>query len=84
MERQVIIARQLIEAGADVNALNGPALGKNSPLHNACFSGRCTNLDLIKLFLDHPLCRNTYIEPYRHWRYFGKVRLYYSVLGQGW
>lgn len=53
MERQIIIARQLIEAGADVNAVNGPALGKNSPLHNACFSGRCTNLDLIKLFLDH-------------------------------
>ena len=53
MERQVIIARQLIEAGANVNAVNGPALGKNSPLHNACFSGHCTNLDLIKLFLDH-------------------------------
>ena len=53
MERQVIIARQLIEAGADVNAVNGPALGKNSPLHNACSSARCTNLGLIKLFLDH-------------------------------
>ena len=53
MERQVIIAKQLIEAGADVNAVNASGLGENSPLHNACFSGRCTNLELIKLFLDH-------------------------------
>ena len=53
MERQVIIAKQLIEAGADVNAVNAPGQGRNSPLHNACFSGECTNLELIKLFLDH-------------------------------
>lgn len=51
MERQVVIAKQLIGHGADVNARAAPGQNNISPLHKAC--SICTNLDLIKLFLDN-------------------------------
>jgi hypothetical protein len=53
MKRQVCIAKQLIEHGADVNARAGTAWGSHSPLFTTCHSSICTNLDLIKLLLDN-------------------------------
>jgi hypothetical protein len=53
LEKQCILAKQLIEAGANVNARAQHNLGKITPLHHACFSGNCTNLDFIQLLLDH-------------------------------
>mmetsp|Transcript_13319 Transcript_13319/g.27293 ORF Transcript_13319/g.27293 Transcript_13319/m.27293 type:complete len:493 (+) Transcript_13319:196-1674(+) len=53
LDCQVLIARQLFEHGADVNALTNAGCGNISPLHKACMSPTCTNLDLIKLYLDH-------------------------------
>jgi hypothetical protein len=53
LENQCILAKQLIEAGANVNARAQRNLGKITPLHIACFSGNCTNLDYIQLLLDH-------------------------------
>jgi hypothetical protein len=53
LENQCIIARQLIEAGANVNARAQRCLYKITPLHNACSSMNCTNLGLIQLLLDH-------------------------------
>jgi hypothetical protein len=53
LENQCILAKQLIEAGANVNARTQRCLYKITPLHNACWSGICTNLDLIQLLLDH-------------------------------
>jgi uncharacterized phage-like protein YoqJ len=46
---QLILAKQLIEYGADVNAVSKPH-GK-TPLHNACFIGVVTNLDFVELLL---------------------------------
>jgi hypothetical protein len=48
-ENQLILAKQLIKHGANVNALSHPHDGK--PLHNACSSGAVTNLDFIELLL---------------------------------
>jgi hypothetical protein len=53
LENQCILAKQLIEAGANVNARAQRGLGKITPLHHACSSGICTNLDFIQLLLDH-------------------------------
>jgi hypothetical protein len=53
LENQCILAKQLIDAGANVNARAQHNLAKSTPLHNACFSGNCTNLDYIQLLLDH-------------------------------
>jgi hypothetical protein len=53
LENQCILAKQLIEAGANVNARAQRGLKKITPLHNACWSGICTNLDFIQLLLDH-------------------------------
>jgi ankyrin repeat protein len=50
---QCILAKQLIEVGANVNARAQCCLKKSTPLHAACWSGHCTNLDLIQLLLDH-------------------------------
>jgi hypothetical protein len=47
---QLILAKQLIQHGANVNALSIPQ--KTTPLHTACFSGSVTNLDFIELLLD--------------------------------
>jgi hypothetical protein len=48
-ENQVILARQLIEHGANVNAVMIPH-GK-TPLHIACSGGNVTNLDFVGLLL---------------------------------
>jgi hypothetical protein len=46
---QLILAKQLIEHGANVNALMIPY--DMTPLHWACSSGTVTNLDIIELLL---------------------------------
>jgi hypothetical protein len=53
LENQCILAKQLIEAGANVNACAQRNLGKSTPLHYACYTCHCTNLDFIQLLLDH-------------------------------
>jgi hypothetical protein len=47
-EKQLIMAKQLIEHGANVNAV--PSKGE-TPLHSACYSGVVTNLDFVELLL---------------------------------
>jgi hypothetical protein len=47
---QVILAQQLIEHGAKVNAASIP-LGK-TPLHHACSGHNVTNLDFVQLLLE--------------------------------
>jgi hypothetical protein len=49
-ENQRILAKQLIEHGANVNAVSSP-YGK-TPLHYACFAAFVTNLDFIELLLE--------------------------------
>jgi hypothetical protein len=49
-EKQLILAKQLIEHGANVNAVES-ADGK-TPLHRACFWGNVTNLDLVEYILE--------------------------------
>jgi hypothetical protein len=49
-ENQLILAKQLIEHGANVNALSSPR--RNTPLHDACSSGKVTNLDFVELLLE--------------------------------
>jgi hypothetical protein len=46
---QLILAKQLIEHGANVNAVSTPQA--KTPLHFACYGGNVTNLDLIELLL---------------------------------
>jgi hypothetical protein len=46
-DNQVILAKQLIEHGANVNAVSVPK--NETPLHAACYSGSVTNLDFIEL-----------------------------------
>jgi hypothetical protein len=48
-ENQLILAKQLIEYGANVNAVARPH--GETPLHTACFGGNVTNLDFIELLL---------------------------------
>jgi hypothetical protein len=48
-ENQLILAKQLIEHGAIVNAVSSD--GK-TPLHNACYGYNVTNLDFVELLLE--------------------------------
>jgi hypothetical protein len=48
-QNQLILAKQLIERGANVNAISIPKGG--TPLHNACYAGNVTNLDFVELLL---------------------------------
>jgi hypothetical protein len=48
-KNQLILAKQLIKHGANVNALSNP--DRMTPLHNACYAGIVTNLDFIELLL---------------------------------
>jgi hypothetical protein len=48
---QLILAKQLIERGANVNAVSIP--DGRTPLHNACYSGNVTNLDFVELLLEN-------------------------------
>jgi hypothetical protein len=50
---QCILAKQLIEAGANVNARAQRNVFESTPLHHACSGRSCTNLDFIQLLLDH-------------------------------
>jgi hypothetical protein len=53
LENQCILAKQLIEAGANVNARAQLEWYYCTPLHTACYGGNCTNLDYIQLLMDH-------------------------------
>jgi hypothetical protein len=61
LENQRILAKQLLEAGANANARAQGCFDKVkvTPLHIACWGGYCTNLDLIELLLDHGANPNT-------------------------
>jgi hypothetical protein len=48
-EKQLILAKQLIEHGMDVNSVSSP--GGESPLYVACHSCNVTNLDFVELLL---------------------------------
>jgi hypothetical protein len=48
-ENQLILAKQLIEHGANVNAVTLPC--RKTPLQNVCFAGVVTNLDFVGLLL---------------------------------
>jgi hypothetical protein len=48
-KNQLILARQLIEHGANVNAVSIPH--GRTPLHHACYWGNVTNLDFVELLL---------------------------------
>jgi hypothetical protein len=56
-ESQLILAKQLIEHGADVNAVSNPQ--GRTPLHEACHSGNVTNLDFVELLLEKGADPNT-------------------------
>jgi hypothetical protein len=47
-ENQLILAKQLIEHGANINAVSSD---DKTPLHSACSGGSVTNLDFIELLL---------------------------------
>jgi hypothetical protein len=49
-ENQLILAKQLIEHGANVNAVSSPQC--QTPLHMACFASNVTNLDFVELLLE--------------------------------
>jgi hypothetical protein len=49
-EKQLILAKQLVEHGAEINALSIP--DGMTPLHHACFSGNVTNLDFVEYLLE--------------------------------
>jgi hypothetical protein len=46
---QLILAKQLIKHGANVNAVSIP--NAETPLHSACYAGAVTNLDFVELLL---------------------------------
>jgi ankyrin repeat protein len=50
---QLILAKQLVEHGANVNAVSTPH-GKR-PLHKACSSGNVTNLDFVEYLEKVPI-----------------------------
>jgi ankyrin repeat protein len=49
-EHQMILAKQLIEHGANVNAVSSPH--GRTPLHSACFGYVLTNLDFVEYLLE--------------------------------
>jgi hypothetical protein len=70
LKNQCILAKQLIEAGANVNARAQRLMTKITPLHCACSSKNCTNLDFIQLLLDHganPNAQNSDGKTPLHW-----------------
>jgi hypothetical protein len=48
-ENQLILAKQLIEQGANINAVSNP-YGR-TPLHYACYASSVTNLDFVEFLL---------------------------------
>jgi hypothetical protein len=56
-ENQLVLAKQLIEQGANVNAVS---VGNGrTPLQEACHAGRVTNLDFVELLLEKGADPNT-------------------------
>jgi hypothetical protein len=49
-EKQLILAKQLVEHGANVNAVSSP-LG-TTPLHDACSPINVTNLDFVEILME--------------------------------
>jgi hypothetical protein len=49
-ENQLILAKQLIEKGANVKAVSIPHV--KTTLHDACYTDNVTNLDFVELLLD--------------------------------
>jgi hypothetical protein len=49
-EKQLILAKQIIDNGANVNT--GSVPHDMTPLHRACYSGVLTNLDFVELLLE--------------------------------
>jgi hypothetical protein len=47
---QLIVAKQLVERGANVNAVSSPHCIR--PLHRACYSENVTNLDFVEYLLE--------------------------------
>jgi hypothetical protein len=73
-ESQLILAKQLIAHGGNVNAVSIPF--GTTPLHYACYAGNVTNLDFVELLLEEgadpnsqdsrgqtPLMWTTYFAP---------------------
>jgi ankyrin repeat protein len=58
---QLILAKQLIERGANVNAVSGHQ--GEMPLHTACLAGNVTNLDFVELVLEEGADPN-YSDPF--------------------
>jgi hypothetical protein len=56
-EKQVILAKQLIEHGANVSAVSIPQ--SMTPLHMACYAGNVTNLDFVEYLLEAGANPNT-------------------------
>jgi hypothetical protein len=50
-ENQLILAKQLIDHGANVNVVSIPEGTSRTPLHNACYCDNVTNLDFVELLL---------------------------------
>jgi hypothetical protein len=71
-ESQLILAKQLIEHGANVNAVSTPQ--RKTPLHNACFSGNVTNLDFVELLLEEGADPNAQDQ-------LGETPLMYTIPG---
>jgi ankyrin repeat protein len=49
-ENQLILTKQLIERGANVNAVSLP--DGMTPFHNVCYAGNVTNLDFVEYLLE--------------------------------
>jgi hypothetical protein len=56
-ENQLILAKQLIKHGANVNAVSSP--NGETPLHNACHGANVTNLDFVEILLKQGADQNT-------------------------
>jgi ankyrin repeat protein len=48
-ENQLIPAKQLVEHGANVNAVSSPQ--SETPMHRACYASAVTNLDFVEYLL---------------------------------
>jgi ankyrin repeat protein len=69
-QKQLILAKQLIDRGANVNAVSIPV--GMTPLHKACYSGNVTNLDFVELLLEKEADPNVH-------DHLGKTPLMYTT-----